>query len=469
MHKASEPHDKQPMSFWFTEQRKRFGRWLLLSGNTWAANIVVGGSIAIWRSLVGELGGKENDDSRLHCRRSALAADPNSIQLRCELVRDLLTLNRAEEAEQVANGTDVWRQLGGDFLAMGDVDRALYCRRRAVDADPSNLQLRRELASDSLAVDPGLLRTLTSAGDGPALRELALDRQKEGELEVAMRYLEWAYELNPMDHLVQEDFIRVLMNLGRTEEARKVSAEIDATKLSVSYVRRQYKDFTPEEKAVLVEINQFTLASPEAIVQLVRAVNYVLQNNIPGALVECGVFQGGNAVAIMRTLLGAGVTDRDLYLYDTFEGFPKPEEIDYEYFVGPALETWKKFKKPGDSSDQSSDWLRYPLELVRERLQGLGYPVARIKLVKGLVEDTIPATAPEQIALLRLDTDFYRSTKHELDHLYPRLQRGGVLIIDDYGALHGARVATDEFLSENRIAFLPVRIDEHVRIGIKLD
>ena len=469
MHKASEPHDRQSISRWVTEKRKQFGRWLLLSGNTWAANVVIGGSIATWRTLGGELGGTENDESRLHCRRAALASDPTSLQLRCELVRELLTSNRAEEAEQAANGSDVWRQLGGVFLAVGDVDRALYCRRRAVDADPSNLQLRRELARDSLAADPDLLRTLTSPADAPVLRELALDRQKKGQLDMAMRYLEWAYELDPTDHLVQEDFVRVLMSLGRAEEARKVSSELDATKLSASYVRRQYKDFTPEEKAVLVECNQFTLASPEAIVQLVRAVHYVLQNNIPGALVECGVFQGGNAVVMMRTLLAAGVTDRDLYLYDTFEGFPKPEEIDYEYFVGPALETWKKFKKPGDSSDQSSDWLRYPLERVRERLHGIGYPVSRIKLIKGLVEETIPVAAPEQIAVLRLDTDFYRSTKHELDHLYPRLQRGGVLIIDDYGALHGARVATDEFLSENRIAFLPARIDEHVRIGIKLD
>ena len=315
---------------WLAEKRKRFVRRLLLSGNTWAANIVVGRSAGIWRALGGELGGKENDDLRIHCRRAALASNPASAQLRYELVRELVTLNRAEDAEQAANGSDVWRQLGGDFLAVGDVDRALYCRRRAVDADPSNLQLRRELARDSLAADPGLLRSLTAPEDAPALREMALDRKNKGQLDVAIQYLEWAYNLDPTDHLVREDFVRVLMSLGRTGEACKVSGEIDATKLSASYVRRQYKDFTPEEKAILVEINQFTLASPEAVVQLVRAVDYVLQNNISGALVECGVFQGGNAVAMMRALLAAHDTERDLYLYDTFEGFPKPEEIDYE-------------------------------------------------------------------------------------------------------------------------------------------
>jgi O-methyltransferase len=146
------------------------------------------------------------------------------------------------------------------------------------------------------------------------------------------------------------------------------------------------------------------------------------------------------------------VADRDIYLYDTFEGSPKPEAIDFEYLVGPALETWQKFKKPDDQSEDGSDWLRYPLEKVQERVLSLGYPAERIHFVKGLVENTIPQQCPESIALLRLDTDFYRSTKHELIHMHPRLQRGGILIIDDYGALHGARVATDEYMSENKIA-----------------
>ena len=97
----------------------------------------------------------------------------------------------------------------------------------------------------------------------------------------------------------------------------------------------------------------------------------------------------------------------------------------------------------------------------------LGYPAERIHFVKGLVENTIPQQSPETIALLRLDTDFYRSTKHELVHLYPRLQHGGILIIDDYGALEGARLATDEYLKEHRIPYFPARIDEHVRIGVK--
>ena len=261
---------------------------------------------------------------------------------------------------------------------------------------------------------------------------------------------------------------RLATSWRRPQGAIEVAEHPDARNLRRTSDRRYYKDFTPREKCILVEAGQITIASPEAMVELMRAIDYVVTNNIPGDFVECGVFQGGNAVVMIRSLLYAGIRDRNIYLYDTFEGFPKPEEIDYEYFVGPALETWKSFKSQGDDSEDSSDWLRFPIERVRDRVQALGYPSDRIKLVKGLVENTIPAEAPETIALLRLDTDFYKSTKHELVQLFPRLQQGGILIIDDYGALHGARVATDEYIAENRIKFFPTRVDEHVRIGVKL-
>jgi hypothetical protein len=84
-----------------------------------------------------------------------------------------------------------------------------------------------------------------------------------------------------------------------------------------------------------------------------------------------------------------------------------------------------------------------------------------------MVENTIPSTMPERIALLRLDTDFYRSTKHELNHLYPRLSRGGVLIIDDYRAYQGSRLATDEYFRENNMKILLSRVDENVRLYVK--
>jgi O-methyltransferase len=426
------------------------------------------GAIQKWRVRGGALSAEGKIDEALQCRRKAVELEPANEQLRLELVRELLLAGRFDEAKSSDGGLlQPWRVLGGGFP--GRPDLGLFCRRRALELAPNDPQVRLELVSDATFAGVEQIRTLDSPADAAPLCLLARIHAQAGKLELALECARWAANLDKDNHAAQQEFVRLLIANGRMDQAFELAAAIDPAKIQQeSYGRLYYKDFTPREKCVLLEANLITIASHEAIVELSRAVDYILANNIGGALVECGVFQGGNAVVMIRTLLNAGVTDRDIYLYDTFEGFPKPEAIDFEYLVGPALDTWQKFKKPGDQSEDNSDWLRYPLEKVQERVCALGYPADRIHFVKGLVENTIPQHAPEKIALLRLDTDFYSSTKHELVHMYPRLQRGGILIIDDYGALHGARVATDEYLTENKIAFLPTRIDEHVRIGVKI-
>jgi hypothetical protein len=91
-------------------------------------------------------------------------------------------------------------------------------------------------------------------------------------------------------------------------------------------------------------------------------------------------------------------------------------------------------------------WAVAGIDDVREGMAETGYPADRVHLHPGLVEDTVPEQAPDTIALLRLDTDWYSSTKHELEHLYTRLSPGGVLILDDYSDWEGARKATDDWL-----------------------
>lgn len=368
-----------------------------------------------------------------------------------------------EHTDQV----QILRERGGALVAQGRIQEALDCRRKAVELAPDNFQLRLDLISDAAAADARYLHEYCSSDFAPALYHFAQARASEGKLDIAVECLRLALKVEPSFAKPYQDLVGLLLAKGQPGEAKEISANLDPTKLPHSFERRYYKDFTAEEKCTLLEAGSVTIATPEAIVELIRGVGHVLRNNIPGAFVECGVFMGGNAVVMIRTLINARVTDRDIYLYDTFDGFPKPQEVDFEYFVGPALETWKKFKQLDDELEAGSDWLRYPIEKVQQRVLALDYPAERIHFVKGLVEDTIPARAPEKIALLKLDTDFYRSTKHEFIHLYPRLQRGGILIIDDYGALQGSRTATDEYLRENDIPFFPARIDEHVRIGIK--
>ena len=158
--------------------------------------------------------------------------------------------------------------------------------------------------------------------------------------------------------------------------------------------------------------------------------------------------------------------DRDIYAYDTFAGMPRPAAVDRQGPDGALTEIWEANRTTADGDDGST-WMRASLESVQQRIRRLGYPDERLHFVKGMVEQTIPAVAPERIAVLRLDTDYYSSTRHELEHFYPRLSSGGVLIIDDYGSFRGSRQATDEFMSEQKLPMLLSRIDADARLAIK--
>jgi O-methyltransferase len=220
-------------------------------------------------------------------------------------------------------------------------------------------------------------------------------------------------------------------------------------------------DFEEADKELYRRVGPYTMTTPPRIYALVRAVEYVAARELPGAIVECGVWRGGSMMAAALTLLRLGATDRELYLYDTFAGMPPPSEAD----------TTRSGEHAADllaHEDQDSHLLAIAsLADVRDAVLGVGYPEERIRFVEGRVENTLPADAPEEIAVLRLDTDWYESTKHELVHLYPRLAPGGVLILDDYGHWQGARRAVDEYLAERGVSLLLNRIDGTARIAVK--
>jgi hypothetical protein len=224
-------------------------------------------------------------------------------------------------------------------------------------------------------------------------------------------------------------------------------------------------DLTDDERATVAAVAGRTMIQPYNVAQLCRCVEYVQRHWIPGAIVECGVWRGGAVMAILRTLLRLGATDRDVYLFDTFAGMSSPTEHDVSWQGERATELHAA--RGGQAG--GSDWDRASLEDVKAGVLSVGYPPERIRFVRGKVEDTVPAQAPDKIALLRLDTDWYESTKHEFTHLYPRLSRGGVLIIDDYGAWLGARRATDEYLAETGARILLIRSDATVRYAVKVD
>jgi hypothetical protein len=220
-------------------------------------------------------------------------------------------------------------------------------------------------------------------------------------------------------------------------------------------------DFDEHDSELWQRVRPYTMTTPPRVYALVRAVEYVAERPIPGALVECGVWRGGSMMAIALTLLRLGVTERDLYLFDTFTGMTEPTEEDVRHTGGSAAEIL------ASESKDSHHWAIAPLDQVKEAVLGVGYPEERIHFVQGPVEETLPANAPDEIALLRLDTDWYGSTKHELVHLYPRLHEGGPLIIDDYAYWEGARRAVDEYVREQDLPLLLNRIDHTARIAIK--
>ncbi|MBM3432999.1 MAG: macrocin O-methyltransferase [Bacteroidetes bacterium] len=222
-------------------------------------------------------------------------------------------------------------------------------------------------------------------------------------------------------------------------------------------------DFDDWHRTICQRVAPFTMTSPERIYGLVQAVRYIQAHRISGSIVECGVWKGGSMLACAETLLHLGDSSRDLYLYDTFEGMPPPKTVDETIHDRKAAELLEK------DANKSANliWAYSTLSEVQETLRPAGYPSDKIHYVVGKVEDTIPATIPEQIALLRLDTDWYASTRHELMHLFPRLVPGGVLIIDDYGYWKGARQAVDEYFAQTRIPIFLSRMDDTGRIAIK--
>jgi O-methyltransferase len=263
------------------------------------------------------------------------------------------------------------------------------------------------------------------------------------------------------------EFIRLRSELATLLDNRNdPSNEFAALAIVNSPLRgRVYADFSELEKSVYRR--SISVASAEAIVSLMRALEYLVDKRIPGAFVECGVFKGGNIEVMIKTLQHLKVDDRDIYLYDTFAGMPQPDSLDDDGLDGQPLRlSWETHRTDVDGT-AGSNWMRASIEVVKRRIDRLRYPEQRLHYVKGMVEETIPKTMPEKIALLRLDTDFYSSTKHELNYLYPRLASGGILIIDDYGSIPGARLAVDEYATENRVNWFMNRVDAHVRLIVK--
>lgn len=190
----------------------------------------------------------------------------------------------------------------------------------------------------------------------------------------------------------------------------------------------------------------------DGLLTLYQQMAHCVERNIAGAYVECGVWHGGSVALAAIAILNHGDGLRDLHLFDSFAGIPEPivgvdgeraiAEVQGRAKVGQGGElvvAWDYSEMGGPGS---------PAEVTR-LLTDIGYDETRVRIHKGWFQDTVPVSVTDvgPIAILRLDGDWYESTKVCLDHLYRQVVRGGFVIIDDYGAYDGCRLAVNEFLN----------------------
>lgn len=187
---------------------------------------------------------------------------------------------------------------------------------------------------------------------------------------------------------------------------------------------------------IIERVRNYTKSSRERLASMVGALRAIEQHNIPGDVVEVGVWRAGN-IMLARML----APDRTCWLYDTFDGMTEPDpdlDVKVNGELNRAIDKYNSKKAAGRK------WNAYPLWAVQGGFKEAGLSTERMRFIEGPVEDTLHEK-PDQIAILRLDVDWHRPTKAALEALYPLVVHSGFLIIDDYGHWAGARKAVDEY------------------------
>jgi hypothetical protein len=226
----------------------------------------------------------------------------------------------------------------------------------------------------------------------------------------------------------------------------------------------EFKDLDPEFPGLYERCRLFTMTSIERLHALYQSVEYICASGLEGDFAECGVWQGGSCMLMALALMRHRSTGRQLWMFDTFAGHPEPDaELDIDLWGNRAIDEWRRHQ----AEETAGKWGVASLPAVRDNLASTGYPEDRLRFIKGMVEDTIPKNVPDSLAILRLDTDWYESTKVALVHFYPRLVSGGVMIVDDYGHYRGQRQAVDEYLRELGESPLLHRVDYSCRVMVK--
>jgi hypothetical protein len=196
-----------------------------------------------------------------------------------------------------------------------------------------------------------------------------------------------------------------------------------------------------------------TMASRERVVATINACKHAVQAGVEGDFVECGVWRGGNSIAAKLTFDNYN-SDKKVWLFDTFGGMTPPTEFDTTSYSDKS--TQERFQ--AGQKDDHNEWCFASIEDVCANFNKAGVDPATVRMIPGDVTKTLAdgRNLPDAISVLRLDTDFYDSTKAELETLYPRLSVGGSLLIDDFGHWDGARRAVEEYFERLPAAARPL-------------
>ena len=188
-----------------------------------------------------------------------------------------------------------------------------------------------------------------------------------------------------------------------------------------------------------------TMVGPDRLNHLQQVVETVLRENVPGDLIETGVWRGGSCILMKAVLKVHGDQFRRVFLADSFAGLPKPDAENY-----PA--------DKGDRHHLYSDFLAVSKEEVEQNFRQFGLFDDRIVFLKGWFKDTLPSAPIQQLSVMRLDGDMYESTTDALNALYDKLSKGGFCIIDDY-ALPNCGAAVEDFRNRRKITEPLIQID----------
>lgn len=203
-----------------------------------------------------------------------------------------------------------------------------------------------------------------------------------------------------------------------------------------------------------------------------EAVTYCERNNIIGSFVECGVATGLQEVILCNTIIKHKYNFRHIYMFDTFSGNPIPGEKDYtipnnktniNYTNSQIIDVCVSHRLNHNGKNLCEE----TLENVKFNINKTNYPKEYLHFIEGNVMETLNVSIniPSEIAILRLDTDWYDSSKFELQKLFKNVVTGGVIILDDYYLWNGQKEATDEFLTENKLNYTINQHPDYPQLG----